>query len=292
MTVDISLELPQIVGRQRLESNPFRKEITLYYSDSIGKYTEKQFQEEIRLKTKTTFDAIHGFEVLQSNENVNIDFERKRLRLWISEMNYTEDYTSISKDTGFPVFNNLMRIADIRSWELQNKIYNNEKEVIHVLSQVGTLEEDTDVFSVLEESISEPLFEKRLERIKNYLDLYPEDKKYIPESYLNYVNLINNSFRKDVIDKKIERLATVDDILTNKLFIDFVYEEFMIDSIYTKKEVKEKLNEVVKRLGYNKVAMKSNLLFNYFNISEVKVTNKETKKRDAAYKLLSIKSPS
>lgn len=165
--------------------------------------------------------------------------------------------------------------------------YSNE-----IVNEFDKLELPSKDEMTIEFILTKPLFDDRLSSFNRLLKKNPDKLNLIPEEYRKYLELINNSFRKDVIDKRIERLATINDILNNKLFIDFVYEEFMVDSIYTKKVVKEKLNEVVKRLGYNNVVMKSNLLFNYFNILEVRVTNIETKKRDAAYRILSIKSPS
>ena len=292
MTVDISLELPQIVGRQRLDTNPFRREITIFYSDSIRNYSYEDFKREIELKTKTTYESMNGFDILRSSDGVNIDFERKKLRLWISEMNYSEDYTSLSKDTGLPVFNSLMLASDMRSWELQNKIYNNEKEVLNVLSSVGDLtDSNSNVFSMLEKAISESLFEKRLEIINNYLKENPNDIVFIPEEYSRFIGQLEKSecYRKDVLEKKIERKQNLNLIFEDKSFRENVYNNFLLNENYLKKEIKKILNDIASTFGYTNVTLKANDIKNVFNVIEVMVTNKETKKRDAAYRILSIK---
>ena len=291
MTIDISLELPQIVGRQRLESNPFRRDITIFYSDSIKNYSIRDFREEIARKTKTTFDAIEGFNILRSSEKANIDFERKKLKLWISKMNYTEDYTSISRDTGLPVFNTLMRISDIRSWELQNRIYNNEPEVIRVLNVVGDLIEsdDNDLFKMLERSISEPSFEGRLSVIKEFLDIdQNKDIVYaLPEEYAKYISSIEGCVRKSVLDKKIARNNNTTELLSREDVVGSILERFIVGEVYTKKEIKIFLSEFSKETNVN---LKATDIARFFEVSEVKITNKETGKRDSGYRILSIKN--
>ena len=288
MTVDISLELPQIVGRQRLEENPFRKEVTIYYSDSIRNYTEEAFKREIALKSQTTFDAINGFNILRSNDTTNIDFERRRLRLWIAEMNYTEDYTSLSRDTGLPVFNELMRVSDIRSWELQNKIYNNEKEVINVLSEVGEIQEEQNVFGLLERFVSEPTFEERLSIIKEYINEHPEDIVYIPEEYVRYLDQVGTCFRKDVLDKKLNRELKISEFFSNDEIVKILRSKFLVGESYSKKEIKDYLLFLAEDYGYD-IAMKANYIERVFDIAPIQITNIITKKREHCYKIISLK---
>ena len=45
MTIDVSVDLQQIIGRQRLEENPFRNSATLYYNTRKLKGNERGFGE-------------------------------------------------------------------------------------------------------------------------------------------------------------------------------------------------------------------------------------------------------
>jgi hypothetical protein len=67
-----------------------------------------------------------------------------------------------------------------------------------------------------------------------------------------------------------------------------VYGEFSLGSIYSLKEIKEKLKYIYSGLGISKNPKATDIL-EYFNISEKKVTDKITKKRTLCYQLTSIK---
>ena len=64
--------------------------------------------------------------------------------------------------------------------------------------------------------------------------------------------------------------------------------EFEVDEIYSKAEVKKRLGDLYKRLGYSKTPRAIDL-GDYFIIRNCMITNKETGKRDASYKIISIK---
>lgn len=50
MTVDVSVDLQQIIGRQRLDENPFRNSATLYFNTRKQKVTKEELEETIKEK--------------------------------------------------------------------------------------------------------------------------------------------------------------------------------------------------------------------------------------------------
>lgn len=50
MTVDVSVDLQQILGRQRLDENPFRNSATLYFNTRKPKVTKEELEESIKEK--------------------------------------------------------------------------------------------------------------------------------------------------------------------------------------------------------------------------------------------------
>lgn len=59
MAVDISTELIQIAGRQRLEINPFRKIITFIYKTNITEISEDDFRADITAKYESSIEEVH-----------------------------------------------------------------------------------------------------------------------------------------------------------------------------------------------------------------------------------------
>ncbi|MCB7279344.1 hypothetical protein LI308_28590, partial [Bacteroides thetaiotaomicron] len=54
MTVDVSVDLQQIIGRQRLDTNPFRNTATLYFNTRKSKVTEEELENSIKEKKDKT----------------------------------------------------------------------------------------------------------------------------------------------------------------------------------------------------------------------------------------------
>ena len=54
LTIDISVDIQQIIGRQRLEANPFRNKATLYFKTKASELTEDVLDESIRQKNEKT----------------------------------------------------------------------------------------------------------------------------------------------------------------------------------------------------------------------------------------------
>lgn len=61
---------------------------------------------------------------------------------------------------------------------------------------------------------------------------------------------------------------------------------FLVGNRYTKKEIKLFLSDLGKGLFLN---LKATDITRFFEVSEVKITNKETGKRDSGYRILSKK---
>ena len=62
MTIDVSVDLQQIIGRQRLEENPFRNSATLYYNTREAKVTKEALEKSIKEKNDSTNRQIENYE--------------------------------------------------------------------------------------------------------------------------------------------------------------------------------------------------------------------------------------
>lgn len=139
LTIDVSVDIQQIIGRQRLDSNPFKNMATLYFNTKKSDMTEEAMKESIRQKNEKTNRQIENFNSAPHKEDFIEGLNKKP--------NHKENYCCISKDEhGNQVIekNPLLELADRRAWEITNKIYNNDLSMFTALSVNMNVTKDTD----------------------------------------------------------------------------------------------------------------------------------------------------
>ena len=113
LALDISLDLPQIVGRQRDDANPFKNDITIFYR-TTRKESLKDREEFLRLQEERKRETEI---LLREFSNMSEDGKRsylQKLKDSIKVSQYSRDFVSISKHTNLPVYNAFIEIANER----------------------------------------------------------------------------------------------------------------------------------------------------------------------------------
>lgn len=127
MAVDISLDLPQILGRQRRTDNPFRYSATLYYKTKLqfSEMEKQEFMNKVNNKCIETTDAVKDFE--ECSDQLRRNRMARKYRYSQKYERYENDYISVvdDKSTNQPkvVFNQLVMLNEIRAWEVQQNQY-------------------------------------------------------------------------------------------------------------------------------------------------------------------------
>lgn len=174
LTIDVSVDIQQIIGRQRLDSNPFKNMATLYFNTKASDMTEEAFNESIRLKNEKTNRQIENFNSAPHKEDFIEGLNKKP--------NHKENYCCISKDEkGNQVIekNTLIELAERRAWEISNKIFNNDLSMFTALSVNMNVTKDTDS----DDSEVKVMFQKwnEMKSFKDRAFFYCEACKDIPE---------------------------------------------------------------------------------------------------------------
>lgn len=295
LAVDITLDLPQILGRQRLRENPWRNEATLFFKPI--KFTDSSDSFEKRLEGK-----------IKKSENLLTVFDESRdvLRGDLSEkyqdsaklLNYKKDFVAVNRvkvdgDTKLiPVFNNLVMVAEMRAYEIQQVDYANRFTVFNELGNISTVEDKGVLEDFFKEYEQVKGREKKLQficdyyfagnSIRNIIDLVTEKR------FKEYLTILGPEKCKSVwyktseLDKKLNIISFEDD----KIFEE-INKEFNVGESYTNVYIKEKLGEIYKRIGY-KASPKANDLSNYFETKKCLI--QEGSKRVNGLKLLSKKT--
>lgn len=150
LAVDITLDLPQIMGRQRLKENPWKDEAILFVRP-LMKYKaldEEEFRKEIERKLKETQDLLTSYENTPDGAKMSLV---NRLEKVAKVFNYKDDYVSVNHHSGsqpVPVFNALVAIAEKRAFEVQQKDYADRFTVFNRLMEAGNLLSQEQTFNV------------------------------------------------------------------------------------------------------------------------------------------------
>jgi hypothetical protein len=212
--------------------------------------------------------------------------------------NYKDDYVAVNEHDGLdivPVFNNLMMISDMRSYEIQQIDY---ADRFRVFNNLGENIEDFCLFSKTINKIEElSLFTDKMKYIYS-LDFGSDFMKLILDnlsdsSYAKYYYSIPKeragtlNYQKGNLEKEYNSLKSfsvnVDSILNE------IKNKFQVGNKYTKSDIKEILRSIYESNGYSKTPKASDLE-EYFDVSKCQITNRETGKRDHGFLIIKLKT--
>lgn len=297
LAVDITLDLPQILGRQRLKENPWRNEAVLYYKTlSQGKeVTPETFENKLKKKTEDTESLLSVFDKGNSKEQAALSV---KYQVGAKATNYKTDFVAVNRvkvdgDTKLiPVFNNLVMVAEMRAYEIQQVDYANRFTVFNELGNISTVEDKGVLEDFFKEYEQVKGREKKLQficdyyfagnSIRNIIDLVTEKR------FKEYLTILGPEKCKSVwyktseLDKKLNIISFEDDKIFEK-----IDKEFNVGESYTNTYIKTKLSEIYKRIGY-KASPKATDLNNYFDTKTCTIN--ENGKRVNGLKLLSKKT--
>jgi len=275
LAVDISLDLPQILGRQRLIENPWRNEATLFFKSIKGanKKPEEEFNKKIDEKTKKTEKLLGVFDKSdQSEQEALSEVYQENAKYG----HYKRNYVAVNKVfiAGgvklVPVFNNLVKVAEMRAYEMQQTDYANRFTVFSVIKKIGTANIDNEVVEEVLNKIES--IDGRREKFK-----YLCEQSGLPEfniivdnvrfkRFKEYINVLGvdrckaMSYKFGDMDKELNVRSFDKDKLRDK-----IYEIFKVGMSYTKSGIKSTLADLYKNLDYRATAKASDLK-NYFDV--------------------------
>lgn len=259
LALDISLDLPQIMGRQRRNDNPFRYDATFYYKELMdyGNENQQEFQKRI-------VDKQNASEVLiDIYNNCNQENARKLLadkyRGSQKRDKYSKDYVAVVDDevngTQRVVFNQLAMFNEIRAWDIQKGQYINGCQVMRSINDATfSITEDKELESFLLAFVG--AFEDKMKIYCDFLQAHPDDYKaklewlpQIPLEIKNYYNAIGPinlramSYKEANIKQYLGCVSLQDSIK------EAAESMFVKGQFYTLKQVKAMLQQAYDNLG-------------------------------------------
>lgn len=279
LAVDITLDLPQILGRQRLRENPWKDEAILFFKSitTDNKQAKEIFDKKLAEKERKSLSLLSAYNQVAAENQGDLSEAYQKLA---KTFNYKDDFVAVNEkkigDTKIltPVFNNLVKVSEMRAYEIQQVDYSDRFTVFNELGKVGGV----DDIEELEKFFKEYKEQKgRIYKLK-YLCEYCERVgntsilQHIEEKrFSDYINVLGLDACKAVwyntylLDKKLSVMSFDVTKIQEELS-----KEFEVGQSYTKADIKEKISVVYKKLGY-KASPKATDLENYYDIKHCQV---------------------
>ena len=262
MALDVSTDLIQIIGRQRLEENPFMNSATLFYTTKECDVSKEEFTEIMRQNELRSQEKIKNFESAPYPETMLNDYENT-----IKQQKYAHDFCSIrlNHQTGKQevVINELVIASRMRSWQILHDIYNNEYSLTLAVRKKCNVKQtinsdDPDVKAFFDEWNKDRNFSRRMKLFCSTDEETIAKTSFIPKQYFTYYDALGEeglqtlSWREDYVK------AALTDLPFNPVpkteIARKVIEAFHEGTIKSRKEVKAFLQELYDEQGIDKKA--------------------------------------
>ena len=300
LAVDISEDLPQILGRQRLFKNPWKNEATFYYRSTCDyrKISQDEFDKELERKKRSTNNLLRSFDSAPDDAKYDL---AKTYQKNTKSYNYKDDYIAVNEHRGgtlIPVLNNLVLVNEIRAFRIQQIDYKDRFTVFSTIH--NTLSPDDIINQKVSEFLGEyqklGTFKAKLKMLCEYgfsdevigvvLDQIGEHDNI--KSYylaLGPQKLRALKYDKYYIEKELGIVTFSSELLNNT-----IHQNFNLGEKYSLSDLKVKLGDLYEKINYTAVP-KANDILNYFEIKEYKSTEviDGEKKRVRGYELLKRK---
>ena len=281
LSVDISMDLEQILGRQRLDENPWKNSANIYVKTISDKniQTQEDFDNYLKKKIGSTKKLLEVY-------NDNKDLEAKhllavRFEYIAKSLYYKDDYIAVNKHQGSdlkPEFNNLVLVSEMRAFEIQQTDYKDRFSVFNALKNGGYIdnndksEECFRNFESLTTSTDKLkylvwVYENESENtVKLFLEL-------IPGKYKDYFILLGpdrikaNGYKEANLKREWTNLHSE---VKNKEVSKRINEIFKVGDKYSNSNAKIILGNLYSEVGVKKTAKASDLE-GYFVLKTTKV---------------------
>ena len=308
LAVDISEDLPQILGRQRLFANPWKNNATFYYRVTAD-YREmkpEDFQKIIDRKSEDTRNLLLAYGSAKDN---SVKFTlAKTYQNNAKAYNYSNDYVAVNKiinsQTGEvilkPVSNKLVLVNEIRAFRIQQIDYKDRFSVFSSIRSNLTpddiINRDVTKFLCIYETLT--TIHDKLKMLCEYRfmseDIIQIVLGQIPDSdevksyylALGPQRLRALSYSVTFIKKELGIVTFSPELLINTITLNFNPGEK-----YSLANLKTKLGNLYSSINYT-ATPKANDILNYFEVREISIYERKedgSRKKIRGYELLKRK---
>ena len=298
LALDVSQDLPQIMGRQRLQENVFKDRAILFYKEKKDNISKEEFDRKIYQKIEATLKILNTYS--------NMDEEGKKIHNIVYRdrallMKYKDDYVGIQDSTASATYNKLVELRDRRSWEIKEQ-YKDGKALYYAMSDEGFrvseyISKRKEVFDIFfKEFFKDKTFCRRMKLYCDFVDTELEGhcdclrNTKIPKNFHLYYTFIGSSKIRSVSYQEAPLKDIVND--AKKKYggplIEEINNTFFVGDRIPLQEIKNKLLNIYQKLNISSKA-KAVDIQTFFEVKDISFKEKGTGKRIKGYVLLSKK---
>lgn len=282
-TLDIMLDIPQILGRQRLDINPFKHDATIYYKTIPAKETKEEFQRrqsEMEQKSNEILDTFNN--TSKEAKALMVKFCRERAL----ENKFTDNYIDIVQENGHMTigFNYLVMVAQWNRWHQRNHYYNDPCQLLtRIRSAVRAHRKPIEVKQFESWYYNAPP-KDRLAGYARFRKQYPQYDSLVLQNpfikmefhhwydTLGYEELSKLGFQETDMERAYNTVCAQETIR------DACRRTFKAGVSYSRQEVKGMLQKIYDSIGLTGKTAKAKELAQYLPVIERQRTNEKGKR--------------
>jgi hypothetical protein len=272
LSVDISMDLEQILGRQRLKENPWKNCAKMFVKTTNKKHktTQEEFNQRLEEKKKKSENLLSVYLKSEGSETHDLAEAYQKLA---KTFHYKDNYVAVNEHAGsdlVPVFNNLMMVSEMRSFEVQQVDYADRFTVFNAVGERQVeginveIQKNALKFNGMKSSMDKLKMIVKLSEDLGENDMSDFLSLITPERLKDYYTEMGpdrikaSGYREDKLKAEWAKAHQDELGVSDELILDIV-EYFKLGQRYTNPDIKAKLKELYQKHGYEKTAKASDL---------------------------------
>ena len=281
LSLDVAIDVPQILGRQRLNSNPFRSDVTLYYKTFPNPESDIDFKQRQNRMEQNTNNYLEIFNGLPTEDARNLLVKICRERE--QDKKFVDDYIDVIQVNGHSTicFNYLVMVAKWNQWYLKHFYYSGSHQLITgIRTALGMCQKPMEVRN-FESCYNKAPDKRKLAIYADFRNSCPQYEEIILQNpfveirfhywynTLGYISLQKLGFQEDKVVDVYNEYSVKESIRTA------CRESFEAGKIYSKKDVKTKLQQIYDHAGISWKTAKATDLGQYLQCRDVQRVNEQ-----------------
>lgn len=289
-TLDIMLDIPQILGRQRLDINPFRHDAVIYYKTKPNCLSEQEFRLQQKAMELETEQFINGFNNAPDSMKERLI---KLVRDRAEDKKFVDDYVDVLQENGRQTLgiNTLVQMAMWNKWHQRSHYYNNSFQLMASIQSAIAKNVNRNEVKNFEAWYYSAKDNDRLKGYSDFRNTYTEYDPFILQNpfidiryhdwygKLGYDKLARLNFDEQKVEQEYNSFCNHEPIIQK------CREAFTVGNFYTKPEVKNILQQIYDSLGLVGKKAKAAELEGYINVQE-RMIKDSTGNRKEVYLIL------
>lgn len=289
-TLDVMLDIPQILGRQRLDINPFRHDAIVYYKTKPACMTKAEFEAQQKAMGNKSIRIINQYNIATPEmKGILLDALRDRAE----DKKFTDDYVDVFQLNGQTTLgiNHLVQVAKWNQWKQRSYYYTHSCQLTTSIQSAITMNVKPQEVKDFETWYYSANNSDRLKGYSDFRQQYPQYSQFILQNpfigiryhdwygKLGYDELARLNFDERKVEQEYSSSCNQIPVAQECKNV------FKTGGCYTKAEVKKTLQKIYDQLGLIGKKAKATELSQYMTVRECMITDPDGKRREC-YEIL------